>query len=233
MEHFSEIYQRAVQRKGGEDSLCALLSKPKTTSALAALTADNWLEELSRKIFQSGFYWQVINNKWAGFREVFWNFEIAKLMLMPPDMLEQKACDTRIVRNFNKVKTIPVNAAMIYYHQQQTGQSFVDFIANYPPEQIVDLWLHLKQKGARLGGNTAAYALRALGKDSFILSSDVAHYLRIQGVIEGGLYSKKSLYASQQAFNEYHQQSGLSLQEISQIIAFSVGDNYVGVQGQV
>lgn len=66
MENFSEIYQRAIQRKGKEDSVCALLSKPKTTSALAALTADNWLEELSRKIFQSGFYWQVIHNKYAG-----------------------------------------------------------------------------------------------------------------------------------------------------------------------
>ena len=42
------------------------------------------------KVFQSGFYWSVINNKWAGFREVFWDFSVEKLLMMPPDMLEQK-----------------------------------------------------------------------------------------------------------------------------------------------
>jgi len=42
-----------------------------------------------------------------------------------------------------------------------------------------------------------------------------------------GLQSKKSLTAAQAFFNEMQKQSGRSLQEISQIIAFSVGDNRV------
>lgn len=229
MESFSDIYQRALQRKGGESALQQIISKPSSSKRLKALSGDDWLEEFTRKIFQSGFYWRVINNKWAGFREVFWNFEIEKLMLMPPDMLEEKACDTRIVRNFNKVKTIPVNAAMIYYHQQEHSESFVDFITNYPTERIIDLWAHLKKHGARLGGNTGAYALRALGKDTFILSRDVESYMRAQNIIDGGLQSKKSLEQTQAAFNDYQQESGLSLQEISQIISFSVGDNHVGI----
>lgn len=229
MESFSDIYQRSLERKGGEANLLSLISTPKTHQELSNLSRDSWLEEFTRKIFQSGFYWQVINNKWAGFREVFWDFNVDKLILMPPDMLEQKACDTRIVRNFNKVKTIPTNAAMIYYHQQEEKESFADFIAHYPSERIIDLWAHLKRKGARLGGNTGAYALRAMGKDTFILSRDVESYLRTQEIIDGGLHSKKSLEAAQNAFNEYQQKSGLSLGEISQIISFSVGDNYVGM----
>lgn len=229
MESFNSIYQRALERKGGEKALRQLISKPSSTECLKALSGDDWLEEFTRKIFQCGFYWHVINHKWAGFREVFWNFDIEKLMLMPPDMLEKKACDTRIVRNFNKVKTIPVNASMIYYHQQERAESFVDFIANYPSERIIDLWAYLKKSGARLGGNTGAYALRALGKNTFVLSSDVESYMRAQNVIDGGLHSKKSLESIQTAFNNYQQESGLSLQEISQIISFSVGDNHVGI----
>lgn len=229
MESFNTVYQRALDRKGGEQALQQLISQPSSSKHLKALSGDDWLEEFTRKIFQCGFYWHVINNKWAGFREVFWNFEIEKLMLMPPDMLEEKACDTRIVRNFNKVKTIPVNAAMIYYHQQEQGESFVEFIANYPTERITDLWAHLKKYGARLGGNTGSYALRALGKDTFILSRDVESYMRAQNIIDGGLQSKKSLEQIQAAFNNYQQESGLSLQEISQIISFSVGDNHVGI----
>jgi 3-methyladenine DNA glycosylase Tag len=83
-----------------------LLSKPLSTKQLVTLSDDDWLEEFTRKVFQSGFYWSVINSKWAGFREVFWDFSVEKLLMMPPDMLEQKASDERIVRNYKKVKPL-------------------------------------------------------------------------------------------------------------------------------
>jgi len=229
MHNFDDIYQRAAQRKGGEAALESLLSHPLSNAQLRRIPGDKWLEEFTRKVFQSGFYWQVINNKWPGFREVFWDFNIEKLLRMPPEMLEQKASDERIVRNFNKVKTVPLNAAMIYFHHQDHGQSFSQFIADFPTERIVELWAYLKQHGARLGGNTGVYALRALGKDTFILSRDIEAHLRANDIITGGLQSKRSLAAIQHYFNELQQHSGRSLQQLSQLIAFSVGDNYVGV----
>lgn len=104
MESYQQLYQRVVERKGGEQVVEGLLSKPLNTKQLKRISADQWLEEFTRKIFQSGFYWQVIDNKWPGFREVFWDFNVARLLQMPAEMLEQKATDERIVRNFNKVK---------------------------------------------------------------------------------------------------------------------------------
>lgn len=230
MDSFRDIYKRAAQRKHGEGVVESLLSKPLSSTQLKQITGDEWLEEFTRKIFQSGFYWQVIDNKWPGFREVFWDFNIAKLLQMPPEMLEQKSSDTRIVRNFNKVKTVPVNASMIYYHQQDHGESFSDFIADYPSERIIDLWAYLKKNGSRLGGNTGVYALRALGKDTFILSRDVEAHLRANDIIDGGLQSKRSLNAAQSYFNDLQQQSGRSLQQLSRLISLSVGDNYVGLE---
>ena len=172
MEKFSDIYKRAVERKGSEKMLKLLLAKPLSTKQLVTLSDDDWLEEFTRKVFQSGFYWSVINSKWAGFREVFWDFSVEKLLMMPPDMLEQKASDERIVRNYKKVKTITENAYMIHEVTAQHG-SFSQFIANWPSEDIIGLWAYLKKHGARLGGNTGPYALRALGKDTFLLSRDV------------------------------------------------------------
>lgn len=229
MENYQDIVQRAAQRKGGEAVVESLLSQPATPTQLKKLSGDDWLEEFTRKIFQSGFYWQVINNKWPGFREVFWDFNIDKLLRMPPEMLEEKSSDERIVRNYTKVKTVPVNAAMIYYHQQDHGESFSQFVADFPGERIIELWAHLKKHGARLGGNTGVYALRAMGKDTFVLSRDVEAHLRANQVIDGGLQTKKSLTAAQHYFNELQQQSGRSLQELSYLIALSVGDNYVGL----
>jgi 3-methyladenine DNA glycosylase Tag len=145
---------------------------------------------------------------------------------MPDDMLERKAQDPKIVRNFNKVKTIPANAMMMRSVQLEHG-SFAEFIANWPEDEIVELWLYLKKHGQRLGGNTGPYALRQLGKDTFVLSSDVESYLRAHSIIEGGLYSLKSLRAAQHAFNHWHIESGRTLSDISRIIAFGVGDNVV------
>lgn len=230
MEKFHDIFERAAHRKGGDKALKALMSKPLTTKQLKQLSEDDWLEEFTRKIFQSGFYWAVIDKKWPGFREVFWGFNVKKLLMMPPEMLEEKASDERIVRNYNKVKTVPVNASMIHFHQQDHKESFADFIADYPTEDIIGLWGYLKKNGARLGGNTGPYTLRTLGKDTFLLSRDVEAYLRGHQVIDGGLQSKKSLTAIQWFFNDKQQESGLSLQEISQVISYSVGDNRVGIE---
>lgn len=63
MEKFQDIYQRAAQRKGSEVMLQHLLVAPQNAKQLTALPDDAWLEEFTRKIFQSGFYWSVINNK--------------------------------------------------------------------------------------------------------------------------------------------------------------------------
>ncbi len=229
MEKYQSIYERALARKGSKKQLESLLSKPLSTSQLKQFSDDDWLEEFTRKIFQSGFYWSVINAKWPGFREVFWDFSVEKLLMMPPEMLEQKASDERIVRNFKKVQTIPENCLMIFETAQEHG-SFKDFVADWPSEDITGLWLYLKKRGARLGGNTGSFALRAMGKDTFVLSRDVEAYCRANEIIDGGLHSKRSLDAIQSMFNDLQQQSGRSLQELSQLVAYSVGDNYVGFE---
>lgn len=227
MEKFIDIQDRAIQRKGSQQMLNSLLSKPLASKDLIALSDDIWLEEFTRKIFQSGFYWSVINNKWPGFREVFWDFNITKLLMMSPEMYEQRASDERIVRNYNKVKTIAVNTMMIHSTAQEHG-SFSQFINDWSSEDIIGLWAWLKKHGARLGGNTGAYSLRVMGKDTFVLSRDAESYFRSHKIIDGGLQTKKSLTAIQAFFNEMQQQSGLSLQEISQTLSYSVGDNTVG-----
>ena len=59
---------------------------------------------------------------------------------------------------------------------------------------------------------------------------DLESYLRAHKIIDGGLQTKKSLASAQHFFNELQQQSGLSLQELSLLVAYSVGDNRVGIQ---
>jgi 3-methyladenine DNA glycosylase Tag len=226
LESFKKIYQRASDRKGGPDALESVLSKPLSAKALAQVGDDRYLAEFSKKVFQSGFVWRVVRNKWPDFERVFFGFEIQKVLLMPDEMLEKKATDPSIIRNYNKVKTIRENALMIDAVSAQHG-SFAQFVADWPTDDIISLWAYLKKHGARLGGNTGPYGLRTIGKDTFLLSNDVTGYFAKRDIISGSAQTKRSLNAIQQCFNELQQQSGRSLQELSMIISKSVGDNFL------
>ncbi|MBF7073923.1 DNA-3-methyladenine glycosylase I [Glaciecola sp. MH2013] len=205
-----------------------LISKPASKQQLLEITDDRFLAEFTKKVFQSGFVWRVVRNKWPSFEEVFFEFNIDKILLMPDEMLEQKATNPAIIRNFNKVKTIRENAMMIDDVRREYG-SFAKFVAQWPSDDIVGLWDYLKKHGARLGGNTGPYALRMLGVDTFLLSRDVEAYFVEHGLITGSARSKRSLKAIQDTFLHWQQESGLSLQELSQIVSYSCGDNYVGM----
>ncbi|MBA6328039.1 DNA-3-methyladenine glycosylase I [Colwellia sp. MB02u-6] len=232
LEKFDDIYQRAAARKGGAAKLNILLGRGKQDHLLPTITDDRFLSEFSKKVFQSGFVWRVVENKWPNFEESFFNFTIEKVLMMPEEMMERKASDPKIIRNFNKVKTIKANALMIF-DQQQQGHSFAEFIAQWPSADIIGLWAYLKKHGQRLGGNTGPYALRALGKDTFVLSRDVEAYFRAHDIITGGIQTKSSLSAIQASFNDWQTQCDLSLGQLSRLIAYATGDNHVHLEGVI
>tara|TARA_B110000467_G_C18316702_1_gene482009 strand:- start:483 stop:1208 length:726 start_codon:yes stop_codon:yes gene_type:complete len=241
MESFNKIYTRACERKGGVSALELLLGKRilgkkllndnAADQSILQLGDDRILSAFTKQIFKSGFVWRVVENKWPDFEESFFNFNIEKILMMPEEMLERKASDPKIIRNYNKVKTIKANAQMMFDHSIESNTSFAQFINDWPSNDIIGLWAFLKKHGQRLGGNTGPYALRLLGKDTFILSSDVEAYLRANKIIDGGLQSKKSLTAIQNHFNDLQKQSGYTLTQLSRLIAFASGDNYVQVEG--
>ncbi|WP_417877499.1 DNA-3-methyladenine glycosylase I [Vibrio sp.] len=226
IEKFDAIYQRAAERKGGTDQLEALLTHPLSKTELAALPDDRWLAAFSMKVFQSGISWSVVRKKWPNFEEVFFGFKIEPLLMLSDEQWETKATDERIIRHLTKVMSIPTNARMIHEVSIEYG-SFGKMVADWPQENITGLWAYLKKHGKRLGGNTGPYTLRQMGADTFIISNDVEAYLRNCKIIEGGKDTKKSLDAANKAFIQLQKESGRSLTEISQIIAFSTGDNRV------
>jgi len=91
MEKFSTIYARAVKRKGSEAMLQSLLVAPKTYQELIKTDSSRVLAEMSKKVFQSGFVWRVVRQKWPHFEEIFWEFNVEKLLMMPDEMLEKKS----------------------------------------------------------------------------------------------------------------------------------------------
>jgi len=63
MEKFSIILERATERKGGNKALQALMPEQASIKQLCALSDRDYLSAMSKKIFQSGFIWRVVENK--------------------------------------------------------------------------------------------------------------------------------------------------------------------------
>ncbi|MCK5880967.1 MAG: DNA-3-methyladenine glycosylase I [Sinobacterium sp.] len=229
---FDTIYDLACQRKGGEDQvkhqlLANTFSAPVIQTPLSQLGDDRVLSEFSKKVFISGFVWRVVESKWDNFEELFWGFDIEKLLMMPDEMLEAKARDVRIIRHLKKCWAIRENARMMHQTTLREGISFAAFIDSWPSDNIIELWSYLKKHGMRLGGNTGPYALRAIGKDTFLLTRDVEGYLRSAGIIDTGITTKSALRNSQHFFNDLQQQSGWNYRDLSLLLANSHGENNI------
>jgi 3-methyladenine DNA glycosylase Tag len=223
MQKFSEIYQRALERKGGEEALSELLPAGiKTSTELSAISDDRYLAEMTRAIFKAGFVWKIIDHKWDGFEKAFWNFNIARCNMTSPEDLESLYQDTRIIRNGMKIDTVQRNAAMILELSDQYG-SFAKMIAEWPDDDFIGLLELLHKNGSRLGPKTCQYFLRFIGKDGFVFAGDgVAAMIRAD-IITTHPNSKRDLKLVQQAYNSWRDESGLGNAQISRILSLSIG----------
>ncbi len=223
MQTFAETYQHALERKGGEDQLLALLpTNIKTSAELSAIPHDRYLAEMTRAIFKAGFIWKIIDHKWAGFEDAFWQFNIARCSMTSPEDLESLYQDTRIIRNSQKIDTVYKNAAMILELSEQYG-CFATLIADWPDDDFIGLLDLLHKNGSRLGKQTCQYFLRFIGKNGFVLTRDGVAALISAGVITSPPSSKRDLKLVQQAYNTWRDESGLSNAQISRILSLSIG----------
>ena len=219
MQTFEEIHQRALKRKG--PALEAGLPTPRADSELRELPDDRYLAQMTKSIFQAGFVWKVIEAKWDGFEAAFEGFNPHLWANASDEKLEALMDDQRIVRNYQKIKTVRPNAAMLLEAGDEPG-GFGAFLAEWPADDQVGLMAYLGRQGSRLGGMTCQYFLRFVGWDAYILSRDVTAALVAAGVIDRPASSKAAQRAVQNAFNTWQQESGRPYMQLSRILAQSI-----------
>lgn len=61
---------------------------------------DDYLEVMSKAVFQSGMSWKVVESKWPGTREAFRNFDIHQVAGMLDKDIDDLTRDTRVIRKF-------------------------------------------------------------------------------------------------------------------------------------
>lgn len=222
MRSFDEILEIAVGRHG-EQALADYHGNqpPKHLPDVSGVSDDRWLSMATRCIFQAGFNWKVVEAKWDGFEAAFEGFDVGRWVLSTDDDISRLASDTRIIRNPQKIKSVPVNAQFIAEVSREHG-GFGKWISDWPSGEYHLLLETLHKRGSRLGAMTGQYFLRFMQVDSYILSRDVTAALIREGVIDKPATSKKAKAEVQAAFNVWMEQSGRGLTDISRVLARSI-----------
>lgn len=144
MDSFESIFERAASRKGGADELEALLPDQPSKAKLEKTADAAVLAEMTKCVFRSGFVWQIIEAKWPGFETAFNQFDVVSCAMLSDEDLEKLQQNTDIVRNGKKIAAVRDNAKYVLSLRDEYG-SFGKFLSDWPDDDFVELWAHLKR----------------------------------------------------------------------------------------
>src|SRR3990172_11451226 len=114
---------------------------------------DDYLEVMSKAVFQSGMSWRVVEAKWPGIREAFQDFNAQKVADFSVFEVEELARDTRVIRNRRKLAAIVDNAHRMIELDRENG-SFRSYLRSHGD---FDATLAALRKDFKFMGPTSVY----------------------------------------------------------------------------
>src|SRR2546422_11674979 len=69
-------------------------------------TLDDYLEQLSRGVFQAGISWRVVDAKWAGIKAAFHRFNVERVARMGDREIDTVVGDERVIRSRPKIAAV-------------------------------------------------------------------------------------------------------------------------------
>ena len=123
---------------------------------------NDYLEVMSKAVFQAGISWQVIEAKWPGFKEAFFDFDPERIARLSPKEIDALAADTRIVRNRRKIEATVANAATMVELNAQFG-SFRKYLRSH--DGFAETTADLKKRFKFIGDMGAYYFLHVVGEE--------------------------------------------------------------------
>ncbi|HSG04432.1 MAG TPA: DNA-3-methyladenine glycosylase I [Marinobacterium sp.] len=222
MKSFDQLARQALNHHPGTPLEALLGPRARRSKELVQVSDDRALSAMTWRIFCAGLKRSVVDAKWPAFEKAFFGFDPQKVSLMSDEHLEKLMQNRDLIRHLGKIKATRLNALMVDEASRKAG-GFGRFLADWPVEDTVGLWLFFKKEGSQLGGNSAAYALRIIGRDTPVLTDDVVTALKAQGVVDKRPSAQRDLRLVQEAFNTWQKQSGVDQCQISRLLAHSIG----------
>lgn len=91
----------------------------------------DYLEIMTKAVFQSGISWKVVESKWPGIKEAFKDFDTEVVAGFSEPELDELSQDTRVIRNRRKLSAIVSNAQrMVELDEEHDG--FQKYLRSHP-----------------------------------------------------------------------------------------------------
>ena len=74
---------------------------------------DDYLEQLSKSVFQAGISWRVVDAKWPTIKPAFRDFNVERVARMGDREIDALASDPRVIRSRPKIAAVVHNARAI------------------------------------------------------------------------------------------------------------------------
>ena len=94
-------------------------------------SVSDYLEIMTKAVFQSGISWRVVEAKWPGIKEAFKDFDTDVVAGFSEPELEELAQDTRVIRNRRKLSAIVSNAQRMVELDEEHG-GFQKYLRSRP-----------------------------------------------------------------------------------------------------
>ena len=82
---------------------------------------SDYLDVMSKSVFQSGMSWRVVDSKWPGTREAFEDFDPRAVAAFGDREIDALTQDTRVIRNRRKLQAVVNNAARMIELEAEHG----------------------------------------------------------------------------------------------------------------
>ena len=133
-----------------------------STEQVVPQSLNDYLEVMTKAVFQSGLSWQVVTGKWPGFQAGFKGFDVATVAAMGEPEIDALAADPAIVRNRRKIAATVHNAQRLI---ELDGE--YDGIRNYlrSHDDFYAVLKDVRKQFKYMGDTSAYYWLYVLGEE--------------------------------------------------------------------
>ena len=114
---------------------------------------NDYLEIMSKSVFQSGMSWKVVESKWPETREAFHNFDVPTVANFNEKDIEELTNDARVIRNYRKLQAIVFNSRKMLELEGMHG-SFQNYLRS---QGEFDATLSAIRKDFKFMGPTGIY----------------------------------------------------------------------------
>ena len=135
---------------------------PQAPEKIQPQSLADYLEVMSRAVFQTGISWRIVDAKWPGIKQAFFDFEPLAVASITGEQMEALVQDKRVIRNRRKLEAIVGNAQRMIELEENYGgfQRYLRSHGGFEP-----CVAGLRQQFRFLGDLGAYYFLYVVGEE--------------------------------------------------------------------